>query len=134
MTAERRKGAARKQSAAFAFESLDRVLHERARLSILSALLARPNGCLFNDLKELCALTDGNLARHLQVLTEARLVEVWKGRPGRRPQTLLRLTAHGRREFLAYIDELERVVQAARSEARANRAATSGGPPGFQPA
>lgn len=104
----------------FAYEGLDRIMHEKARLGILASLVARPEGLLFNELKELCALTDGNLSRHLQVLEEAGLVEVWKGYQKRRPQTLCRLSAEGRRRFMAYLAELERVI---RDAAHAGRAA-----------
>src|SRR5688500_1595201 len=76
----------------FAYEGLDRVMHEKARLGILTSLVAHPAGLLFNDLKELCALTDGNLSRHLDVLVESRLVEVRKDANPGRPQTLCRLT------------------------------------------
>ena len=55
----------------FAYQGLDRVIHERARLSILTSLIANKRGLLFGDLKRLCALSDGNLSRHLQVLVEA---------------------------------------------------------------
>ena len=61
----------------FSYEGLDRVLHEKARLGILASLAANPDGVLFNDLKQLCALTDGNLSRHLSVLHEAGLLETW---------------------------------------------------------
>ncbi len=98
-------------SGRFAYDGLERVLHEKARLGILASLAAHPDGLLFNNLRELCALTDGNLSRHLQVLEEAGLVEIWKRFRERRPQTLCRLTAEGRERFLAYIEELERVVQ-----------------------
>ena len=104
----------------YAYEGLDRLLHEKARLGILTSLATRPDGLLFNELKELCALTDGNLSRHLQALEEAGLVEVWKGFHKRRPQTLCRLSTQGRERFLAYLDELERVVRdaaAAREQA-----------------
>ena len=60
----------------FAYEGLDRVLHEKARLGILTSLAAHSEGLLFCDLKQLCDLTDGNLSRHLRVLEEAELVEV----------------------------------------------------------
>src|SRR5262245_46253788 len=86
----------------FAYEGLDRVIHERARLSILTSLVTRPEGIVFNDLKELCSLTDGNLSRHLQLLQESEIVEVWKGTRGHRPQTLCRMTEQGRRRFLEY--------------------------------
>src|SRR5436309_5773580 len=86
----------------FAYEGLDRVIHEKARLSIVTSLATHPRGLLFNDLKGLCALTDGNLSRHLQVLQDAGLVEVHKGFQGNRPQTLCRLSGEGRKRFLEY--------------------------------
>jgi DNA-binding MarR family transcriptional regulator len=101
----------------FAYEGLDRVLHEKARLGLLVSLSARPTGLLFGELKQLCALTDGNLSRHLDVLAEAGLIEIHKGFEGRRPQTRITLTRQGRKRFLAYLAELERVVQDARAEA-----------------
>ena len=58
----------------------------------MTSLIMRPEGLLFSDLKRLCALTDGNLSRHLDVLKEAGLVEVWKGFENRRPQTLCRVS------------------------------------------
>jgi DNA-binding MarR family transcriptional regulator len=94
----------------FAYEGIERLLHEKARLSIMTSLVTHPAGLLFSDLKDLCSLTDGNLSRHLQMLQEAGLVEVWKGFQNNRPQTLCRLTAEGRRRFLEYIAVLESVV------------------------
>ena len=119
----------------FAYEGLDRVLHEKARLGILTSLATRPEGLLFGDLKRLCALTDGNLNRHLEVLQEADLVEVWKRFEGRRPQTLVRLSAEGRRRFLDYLGELEKVLKDAK-KARALEDATPGSPlkTGWNPA
>lgn len=100
---------------AFAYDGLDRVLHEKARLGILSALVTQPDGIAFVDLKRACALTDGNLARHLQTLQEAGLVTFDKlsADSGRRV-TQVKLTASGRRQFVAYLGELERVIDAAR--------------------
>jgi DNA-binding MarR family transcriptional regulator len=103
----------------FAYEGLDRVIHERARLSVLTSLVAHPRGLRFGDLKELCRLTDGNLSRHLQVLQEARLVEISKGFEANRPQTLCRITAQGRRRYLEYLAVLEQVVRDAASAAKA---------------
>jgi DNA-binding MarR family transcriptional regulator len=97
-------------SGRFAYEGLDRVIHEKARLSIVTSLATHPKGLPFNDLKGLCSLTDGNLSRHLQVLQDAGLVEVLKGFQGNRPQTLCRMTAEGRKRFLEYISVLESVV------------------------
>jgi DNA-binding MarR family transcriptional regulator len=100
----------------FSYEGLDRVMHEKARLGILASLAAHAGGLLFNDLKQLCSLTDGNLSRHLAVLSEAGLVEIWRGTTGSRPQTMYRLTASGRRRFAEYISVLENVVADAQSE------------------
>ncbi len=97
-------------SAPYAFDGIDRVLHEKARLGILTSLLAHRDGLLFNDLRKMCALTDGNLSRHLQTLQEASLIEIWKGWKGRRPQTLVRLTDVGRARFLQYLALLEGIV------------------------
>ena len=83
------------QPGRFAYDGLERVLHEKARLGIMTSLVMRPEGLLFSDLKRLCALTDGNLSRHLDVLKEAGLVEVWKGFENRRPQTLCRCRPTG---------------------------------------
>lgn len=109
----------------FSYEGLDRVLHEKARLGILTSLATRPEGLLFGDLKRLCALTDGNLNRHLEVLQESGLVEAWKRFEGRRPQTLVRLSAEGRRRFLDYLAELEKVLKDAK-KARALEGAEPG--------
>ena len=99
----------------FAYEGLDRVLHEKARLGVLVSLSARPDGLVFGELKQLCALTDGNLSRHLDCLAEAGLIEIEKGYEGRRPQTRVKLTRDGRKRFVAYLAELERVVKDART-------------------
>jgi len=97
-------------SGRYAYEGLDRLLHEKARLGILTCLVAHPEGLLFNDLKEMCSLTDGNLSRHLQVLRQNELVDIWKGFENRRPQTLCRLSQEGRERFLSYLSELEKVL------------------------
>ena len=102
----------------FAYEGLDRLIHERARLAILSSLAANEQGLSFNDLKDLCALTDGNLSRQLQMLKESSLVEIEKGTSGNRPQTICRLTRTGRKRFLDYVAELEKVVSNATAGAR----------------
>jgi DNA-binding MarR family transcriptional regulator len=93
-------------------------MHEKARLGILASLAAHADGLLFSDLKQLCALTDGNLSRHLSVLSEAGLVAAWKGANGPRPQTMYRLTAGGRQRFADYISVLEKVVADAHLETR----------------
>ena len=92
---------------------LDRVLHEKARLGILTSLLAHPTGLAFTAIKALCVLTDGNLSRHLSTLEEHGLVEQIKTTAGRRPLTTVRLTLSGRRRFLDYLELLEGIVTAA---------------------
>jgi DNA-binding HxlR family transcriptional regulator len=99
------------QNGRYAYEGLDRVLHEKARLGILTALVARPEGLLFGELKQLCSLTDGNLNRHLDVLHKDRLIEIRKGFDHNRPQTSCRLTSLGRRRFREYLSQLEKVIR-----------------------
>lgn len=94
----------------FAYDGLDRTIHEKARLSIITSLATHPQGLLFNDLKDLCCLTDGNLSRHLQILQEAELIDIYKSFQNNRPQTLCKLTEAGRRRFVEYIEVLESVV------------------------
>ena len=106
----------------FCYDGLDRVIHEKARLGILASLATHPSGLLFNDLKQLCSLTDGNLSRHLTVLADAGLVETFKGTSGARPQTLIRLTAEGRTRFSQYISVLEDVVADAQSRLESENA------------
>jgi DNA-binding MarR family transcriptional regulator len=98
-------------NAPFSYDGLDRVIHEKARLGLLTSLMTHPEGLSFADLKQLCALTDGNLSRHLQVLQEAGLVEVIKGYEGNRPHTTCRLTKSGRKRFLDYLAVLEQLVR-----------------------
>jgi DNA-binding MarR family transcriptional regulator len=95
----------------FAYEGLDRVIHERARLGVLTSLIANPKGLIFNDLKQLCSLTDGNLSRHLRVLETEKMVEIVKGHDRNRPQTICRITPAGRKRYLEYLSTLEQVVK-----------------------
>ena len=105
--ADRKSG----HSGRFAYAGLDRVIHEKARLGVLTSLVGHPKGLVFGDLKELCGLTDGNLSRHLQVLEDAGLIEIEKGYDHNRPQTICRITAEGRRRYLGYLSVLEQVVR-----------------------
>jgi len=95
----------------FAYEGLDRVIHERARLSVLTSLVTNPRGLIFNDLKQLCSLTDGNLSRHLRVLETEKMVQIVKGHDHNRPQTICRITPAGRKRYLEYLSTLEQVVK-----------------------
>jgi len=102
----------------FAYDGLDRVIHEKARLGILTSLVTHPKGLRFNDLKTLCSLTDGNLNRHLQPLHDAGLIEVHKEGAGRGQSTVYRITSVGRRRFAEYLSTLESVVLDAEQAAR----------------
>jgi len=95
----------------FAYEGLDRVIHERARLSILTSLITNPRGVTFVDLKQLCSLTDGNLNRHLRVLEDAGMVATAREHDRNRPMTVCRITASGRKRYLEYLTTLEQVVR-----------------------
>jgi len=97
--------------APFAYSGLERIFHERGRLAVCTCLIANPSGMRFTELQEACALTDGNLNRHLHALAEVGVVEMERVTGRGRPATTVRITAGGRTRFLAYIDELESVVR-----------------------
>jgi DNA-binding MarR family transcriptional regulator len=106
--------------ARFAYEGLDRVIHERARLSVLTSLVTNAKGLAFGDLKQLCALTDGNLNRHLRVLEKGQMVEIVKKLDRNRPQTICKITPSGRARYIEYLSTLEQVVRDARSTKEAS--------------
>lgn len=108
----------------YAYEGLDRIFHEKARLSIVTSLAGYGDGLGFSDLKSLCGLTDGNLSRHLQVLEEAGFVALEKGYEGKRPHTLCKLTEEGLRRFGEYLTVLEQVLKKA-SQATAGKTGIS---------
>jgi predicted ArsR family transcriptional regulator len=99
----------------YAYEGLDRVFHEKARLAIMTCLASHRAGLLFGDLKQLCDLSDGNLNRHLDVLHEAGAVELQRTGAGRGSKTICKMTRAGQTAFTRYLDELERALQAAAS-------------------
>jgi DNA-binding MarR family transcriptional regulator len=107
----------------FAYEGLDRVIHEKARLGLLTSLITHPKGLLFGDLKQLCDLTDGNLSRHLQVLEQDGLVKIVKSFEKNRPQTRCQITAEGRKRYMRYLNVLEQIVRDAAGTTRAPAAA-----------
>ena len=96
-----------------ALPELDRVLHERMRLAIASALAVNLS-LSFNELKALLGTTDGNLSVHARRLEEAGYVACSKSFQGRLPRTEYQLTAAGRRAFEKYLDHLEALVGDAR--------------------
>ena len=92
---------------------LDRIIHERVRLGIVSALAATES-LAFNELKRLLRITDGNLSVHARKLEEAGYVAVQKSFEGRIPRTDYRLTPAGRRALVRYLDHMEALIRAAR--------------------
>jgi DNA-binding transcriptional ArsR family regulator len=114
------------RNAPFAFDGLDRLLHEKSRLSILTSLADHPEGLSFTELRDLCGMTDGNLSRHVQTLEEGGLVLVTKGFEGRRPLTTCKLTDEGRSRFSDYLGVLEQVLRSARASAEDNLSAKKG--------
>jgi len=121
------------QSTQDALEELDRVFHEKARLGILTSMIGASDGMNFNDLKELCDLTDGNLNRHLKVLVDTGVLSVKKTGQGRNTNSLYRLTAKGRRAFERYLSALETILNAAKKSADVS-AKSSDGTDGLSPA
>src|SRR5579863_7497484 len=105
------KSKSRASEGRYAYANLDLVIHERARLSMMTSLVAHPKGLRFSDLKRLCKLTDGNLSRHLQYLASENLVSISKSYEDSRPQTWCRLTAEGRRRYVRYLSVLEQIVE-----------------------
>ncbi len=95
----------------YAYDGLDRVLHEKARLGIMTSLITRSEGLVFGELKSLCNLTDGNLSRHLDVLAKEGLVKIDKSFVANRPQTSCTVTAQGRKRFREYLAHLEKVLR-----------------------
>jgi len=93
--------------------ALDRLIHERVRLGIVSAL-AVTDSLTFNDLKAALKTSDGNLSVHARKLEEAQYVSCTKSFAGRVPQTVYRLTAAGRRALERYLDHMEALIRATR--------------------
>ena len=92
---------------------LDRLIHERMRLGIVSALAANVS-LTFNELKKLLKTTDGNLSVHARKLEEANYIACTKSFEGRMPKTEYRLTDAGRRALEKYLDHMEALIQAMR--------------------
>lgn len=92
---------------------LDRLIHERMRLGIVSALAVN-DSLSFSDLKKLMGTTDGNLSVHARKLEEAEYIACTKSFEGRMPKTQYRLTAPGRRALERYLDHMEALIHATR--------------------
>lgn len=95
------------------YEALKRVFHEPHRLAIMSDLCGAVEGRSFNELKEECGLTDGNLSRHLKALEETGAIKIKKSFVGSRPRTTVFASEAGREGFLEYLKALEEVLSRA---------------------
>lgn len=94
--------------------ALDRLIHERIRLGIVSALAVN-NSLSFRELKQLLKTTDGNLSVHARKLEEAQYIDCKKSFDGRLPKTMYRLTASGRKALMNYLAHMEALIRATRS-------------------
>ena len=92
------------------FLNLDRVIHEKGRLAIMSMLAATPE-LSFSELRDTLEMTDGNITSHIRTLQEAGYVSVAKSFQNNRPLTTCSLTPAGRKEFAAYIALLEQILE-----------------------
>ena len=92
------------------FLNLDRIIHEKGRLAIMSSLAATPE-LSFTELRDSLSMTDGNLTTHIRTLQEAGYISVAKSYQNNRPHTACTLTAAGRKAFTTYINLLEEIVQ-----------------------
>jgi DNA-binding HxlR family transcriptional regulator len=97
--------------------NLDRLVHDRTRLAIVSALAVN-HTLSFNELKALTETTDGNLSVHARKLEEAGYITCTKGFEGRVPRTEFSLTEAGRRALQKYLDHMEAIIKHARSKSR----------------
>ena len=94
---------------------LDKVIHEKGRMAIMSLLAATPE-LSFTEMREALSMTDGNLSVHLKTLQESGYVAVTKSYQDRKPLTTCSLTKSGREAFSTYISLLEQIVRQARGE------------------
>ena len=108
-----RASRAARVQAAPAVADLDRIIHERVRLAIVSALAVTPR-MSFNELKAQLRITDGNLSVHARRLEEAGYLDCLKSFEGRVPRTEFRLSAAGRRALQRYLDHMEALIRLAR--------------------
>jgi DNA-binding MarR family transcriptional regulator len=97
------------------FLQLDRVIHEKGRLAIMSLLAAAPQ-LSFTELRDTLNMTDGNITAHVRTLQEAGYVAVTKSFQGGRPLTTFAITEPGRKAFTHYIDLLEEIVRQSKEE------------------
>jgi DNA-binding HxlR family transcriptional regulator len=111
----REQGRERAPARTLELPELDRLIHERIRLGIVSAL-ATNDSLSFNDLKRVLKTTDGNLSVHARKLEEAQYISCLKFFEGRVPRTEYRLTASGRRALAEYLDQMEEWIRVTRDQ------------------
>ena len=105
--------AVRRETVEPAFPDLDRLIHEKSRLAIVSALAVNPS-VTFNEMKAILKTTDGNVSVHTRKLEEAGYLACKKSFEGRMPKTEYSLTASGRRALEKYLQHMEALIKAAR--------------------
>ncbi len=108
-----KRGAASARAAETSAANLDRLIHERTRLGIVSALAVNPS-LTFNELKSFLGASDGNLSVHARKLEDAGYIACTKSFSGRLPKTEYRLSASGRRALERYLDHMEALIRATR--------------------
>ena len=97
------------------FDQLDKTIHEKGRLSIMTLLAGRQEWS-FQELKAELSMSDGNLITHLRTLGTAGYVQEFRDETGRRPRTTYKVTPAGRKAFKSYVDILEKIVRAMKPE------------------
>ena len=111
------------------YAALKTIFHEPNRLAIMSALSCAPEGVTFTELKGECALTDGNLSRHLKALEEAGAIQITKAFVDAKPRTTVFLSDQGRGSFLDYLQALEEVLKKASDSIATEEEAVPSGVP-----
>jgi DNA-binding HxlR family transcriptional regulator len=106
------------------YDALEKIFHEPNRLSIMSAVCAADDGLTFNELKEECNLTDGNLNRHLKVLEEAGVIKIRKTFVESKPRTTIHITKTGLDRFNEYLLALSEVLDKAKQSLPAEQRKT----------
>jgi len=106
-------------------DQLEKIFHEPNRLAIMSALCAAPKGLAFTELKEACDLTDGNLNRHLKVLSDSKAISVKKAFVDDKPRTTITLSKAGLKRFTEYLSALEEILEQARAALPGRRTSPS---------
>jgi DNA-binding transcriptional ArsR family regulator len=106
-------------------EILEKIFHEPNRLSIMSALCASDKGMSFNEIREACGLTDGNLSRHLKALEESGAIVITKKFVDNKPRTTVSISASGIERFHEYLTALAAILNKARKSLKSEKKCAS---------